>query len=53
LEIDVYASVLDGIEFKPGSHVNYAQSILPNKDGLPKLKDFPKELGSSGELMDG
>ena len=50
--IDVYASVLDGIEFKPGMHVNYAQSILPIKDGLPKFKDFPKELGGSGELMD-
>jgi hypothetical protein len=43
---------LDGIEFKPGAHVNYAQSILPIKDGLPKFKDFPKELGGSGELMD-
>ena len=50
--IDVYASVLDGIEFKPGAHVNYAQSILPIKDGLPKFKDFTKELGGSGELMD-
>ena len=50
--IDVYASVLDGIEFKLGAHENYAQSILPIKDGLPKFKDFPKELGGSGELMD-
>mgnify|MGYP001485038300 FL=1 len=50
--IDVYASVLDGIEFKPGAHVNYAQSILPIKDGLPKFKDVPKELGGSGKLMD-
>tara|TARA_B100000780_G_C21093859_1_gene440993 strand:+ start:1242 stop:1565 length:324 start_codon:yes stop_codon:yes gene_type:complete len=50
--VDVYESVLDGIEFKPGSHVNYAQSILPAEGGLPKFKNFPKELGGSGELMD-
>ena len=50
--IDAYASILDGIELKPGAHVNYAQSILPIKDGLPKFKDFTKELGGSGELMD-
>ena len=22
-------------------HVNYAETVLPMKDGLPKLKDFP------------
>jgi hypothetical protein len=25
--------------------------VLPMKDGLPKLKDFPSELGGSGETM--
>jgi hypothetical protein len=25
---------------------------LPIKDGLPKFKDFPAELGGSGEMMD-
>ena len=50
--VDVYASVLEGLTFKPGAHINYAQSILPIKDGLPKFKDFPKELGGSGEMMD-
>ena len=50
--VDVYASVLEGLTFKPGAHVHYAQSILPIKDGLPKFKDFPKELGDSGEMMD-
>jgi hypothetical protein len=24
---------------------------LPMKDGLPKLKDFPEELGGSGETI--
>jgi hypothetical protein len=32
-------------------HVNYAETVLPMKDGLPKLKDFPKEFGGSGESM--
>ena len=50
--VDVYASVLEGLTFKPGAHVHYAQSILPIKDGLPKFKDFPKELGGSGKMMD-
>jgi hypothetical protein len=29
-------------------HVNYAESVLAIKDGLPKLRDFPQELGGSG-----
>lgn len=45
---DVFAATIPGIEFKPGVHVNYAQSVLPIKDGLPKLRDFPSELGGSG-----
>jgi hypothetical protein len=25
--------------------------VLPIRDGLPKLKDFPSELGGSGEMV--
>jgi hypothetical protein len=32
-------------------HVNYASTVLPMRDGLPKLKDFPTELGGSGESI--
>lgn len=46
--IDVYAAVIPGLQFKPGVHVNYQESVLPIKDGLPKLKDIPKEMGGSG-----
>ena len=49
--IDVYAATIPELPFKPGVHVNYAQSALRMKDGLPKLKDFPKELGGSGEIV--
>jgi hypothetical protein len=49
--IDVFAATIPGVKFAPGVHVNYAQTVLPMKDGLPKLKDFPKELGGTGEAM--
>lgn len=48
---DVFAATIPGVKFEPGVHVNYAESVLPMKDGLPKLRDFPKELGGSGEAM--
>ena len=48
---DVFAATIPGVAFKPGVHVNYAETVLPMKDGLPKLKDFPKELGGSGEAV--
>ncbi len=49
--IDVYAAILPSLKFEPGLHVNYAETVLPIKDGLPKLKDFPAELGGSGESV--
>ena len=45
---DVFAATIPDVEFKPGVHVNYAETVLPIKDGLPKLRDFPAELGGSG-----
>ena len=48
--VDVFAATIPGLEFKPAVHVNYAETVLPMKDGLPKLKDFPKEFGGSGEM---
>jgi hypothetical protein len=49
--VDVYAATIPSFPFKPGVHVNYAQTVLPMKDGLPKLKDFPPELGGSGQSV--
>ncbi|MDO8289337.1 MAG: GFA family protein [Parvibaculum sp.] len=45
---DVFAATLSNFNFVPGVHVNYAETVLPMKDGLPKLRDFPAELGGSG-----
>jgi len=49
--IDVYAAVLPDLPFKAMLHVNYADSVLPLKDGLPKQRDFPAEMGGSGVLL--
>jgi hypothetical protein len=48
--IDVFAATLPALAFAPGVHVNYAETVLPMKDGLPKFKDFPKEFGGSGDM---
>src|SRR5262249_53361003 len=50
--VDVYAATIPTYPFEPGIHVNYASTVLPMKDGLPKLKDFPTELGGTGEPID-
>ena len=49
--VDVFAATLPMLEFKPGVHVNYAATVLPMRDGLPTLKDFPAEFGGSGEMV--
>jgi hypothetical protein len=49
--VDVFASTIPDLAFAPGVHVNYSETVLPMRDGLPKLKDFPSELGGSGELV--
>ena len=48
--VDVYAGLVEGLEFKPALHLNYESTIMPMKDGLPKFKDFPEEFGGSGEM---
>ena len=45
---DVFAATIPSLPFAPGVHVNYAETVLRMHDGLPKLKDFPAELGGSG-----
>ena len=49
--IDVYAAVIPGFAFQPGVHVNYQETKLRIKDGLPKMKDLPKEMGGSGVVL--
>jgi hypothetical protein len=49
--VDVFAATIPTLPFIPGVHVNYAETVLPLRDGLPKLRDFPAELGGSGETV--
>jgi hypothetical protein len=48
---DIFAALLADFEFAPALHVNYESKVLPIRDGLPKLKDFPAEMGGSGETL--
>jgi hypothetical protein len=49
--VDVYAATIPTVKFSPGVHVNYSETVLRMKDGLPKLKDFPAHLGGSGVAL--
>ena len=49
--VDVYAATIPGLDFQPMLHVNYAEKVLSIRDGLPKMKDFPKEFGGSGDVL--
>jgi hypothetical protein len=39
------------MKFVPVVHVNYAETVLPVKDGLPKFSDVPAEMGGSGVTL--
>jgi hypothetical protein len=42
---------IEGFSFKPGVHVHYQETVLPVRDGLPKMKDLPAEMGGSGQTL--
>ena len=48
---DVYAAVIPDFPYRPAVHVNYQETVMPMRDGLPKLKDLPVEMGGSGESL--
>jgi len=49
--VDVYAGVIPTFPYKAGVHVNYGERVVSMKDGLPKFKDLPKEMGGSGDML--
>ena len=49
--VDIFSATLPGLSFAPGLHINYAETVLPMKDGLPKFKDFPTDFGGSGDTL--
>jgi hypothetical protein len=48
---DVYAAIIPTLPFRPGVHVHYQETVLHIYDGLPKMKDIPKEMGGSGVTL--
>ena len=49
--VDIYAALLPQLKFEPGVHVHYQETVLPIRDGKPKFKDIPAEMGGSGTLL--
>ena len=49
--VDIYAAVIPTLEFAPGVHVNYEDTVLRIHDGQPKFRDVPAEMGGSGENL--
>jgi len=49
--VDVHASTIRDFPFRPTLHLNYQEHVLPVRDGLPKLRDMPAEVGGSGQTM--
>lgn len=48
---DIPAARLPTVSFQPAVHLNYEDTVVPIKDGLPKLKDFPAHVGGSGQTI--
>jgi hypothetical protein len=46
--IDVYAAAIPDFPYHPSVHVHYQETMMRIEDGLPKMKDLPKEMGGSG-----
>lgn len=49
--VDVYVAMIPELNYEPALHVFYGESVLSIKDGLPKMRDMPAEMGGSGETM--
>jgi hypothetical protein len=49
--IDVYAATIPDFPFAAQLHIHYQEKVLRLRDGLPKYRDLPGELGGSGETL--
>jgi len=49
ITLHTLAAILPTLKFNPSLHINYAETVLPMRDGLPKFKDVPAAFGGSGE----
>ena len=49
---DVPAGNIEGLEFKPSIHVNYAERVVTIPDGLPKFAGMPDQSGQGETIPD-
>lgn len=49
--VDVYAAAIPDFPFSAGVHVHYQETALHIKDGVPKMKDLPADMGGSGTTV--
>lgn len=49
--VDIPAALVTGLDFAPGFHVHYQETVHRIKDGLPKFRDLPEPAGGSGEEL--
>lgn len=49
--VDVYAATLPELAHAPAVHVHYQESVFPIRDGMPKMRDLPAEMGGSGMTL--
>jgi hypothetical protein len=49
--VDIYSAVLPLLPFKPALHVHYGEAVVRMRDGLPKQRDLPKDMGGSGTVI--
>jgi hypothetical protein len=49
--VDIYAALIPRLHFEPAVHVHYQETVLRIRDGKPKLKDTPREMGGSGVTL--
>ena len=47
--VDIFAATIPELDFKPSIHMNYAETVLPIDDELPKYLNLPVEFGGTGE----
>ncbi len=48
---DVFPATIPTLDFVPGLHVHYGETVLPMKDGLTKFNDLPSQSGGSGKTI--
>lgn len=49
--VDVYAAIIPQMKFEPQLHIFYGEKAVSIKDGLPKFKDVPADMGGSGATL--